>query len=156
LLVKINGEFYRFYTAGDYLGTTYIIQTYHKKMKVDAINPNYVYTKTYPTKFNFDQIGGYINNVFVTDDYATASQPATIKSTIEPSDGWYENEGRSYFKVSAQKESILKTPLNLELGNNFTIELGVRTYNVSDIEQSILTLGKLQLRPTEVCWDIDR
>jgi hypothetical protein len=68
---------------------------------IHAINYDYVYTKTYPTKFNFDQIGGYINNIFVTDDYASNAQPATIKSTIESSDGWYENEGRSYFKVSA-------------------------------------------------------
>jgi len=79
----------------------YCIPGNFREMKVDAINYDYVYTKTYPTKFNFDQIGGYINNIFVTDDYATASQPATIKSNIEPSDGWYENEGRSYFKVSA-------------------------------------------------------
>jgi len=44
----------------------------------------------------------------------------------------------------------------LELGNNFTIELGVKTYNVSDIDKPILTIGKLQLKPTEVCWEIDR
>lgn len=156
LYVKVNGNLYNFYTVGTYGDQMYCIPGIFREMKVDAINYDYVYTKTYPTKFNFDQIGGYINNIFVTDDYASNSQPATIKSTIESSDGWYENEGRSYFKVSAQKQSIFNNPINLELGNNFTIELGVKTYNVSDIDKPILTIGKLQLKPTEVCWEIDR
>lgn len=156
LYVTVNNKLYNFYTVGTYGDQMYCIPGNFREMKVDAINYDYVYTKTYPTKFNFDQIGGYINNIFVTDDYASNTQPATIKSTIESSDGWYENEGRSYFKVSAQKQSIFNNPLNLELGNNFTIELGVKTYNVSDIDKPILTIGKLQLKPTEVCWEIDR
>ncbi len=156
LLVKVNGAFYKFYIAYTMDGQYYCYSALFKEMEVEAINTDYVYTKTYPAKFNFDQIGGYINNVFVTDAYATASQPANIKSTIEPSDGWHENEGRSYFKVSAQKDSIFTKPLELGLGTDFTLEFGVKTYNVSDIDKPILTLGKLQIRPTEVCWDLDR
>lgn len=156
LLVKVNGAFYKFYIAYTIDGEQYCYDALFKEMEVEANVPEYTYTKTYPAKFNFDQIGGYINNVFVTDAYATASQPANIRSTIEPSDGWHENEGRSYFKVSAQKDSIFTKPLELGLGTSFSIEFGVKTYNVSNIDKPILTLGKLQLRPTEVCWDIDR
>ena len=158
LLVRINGALYRFYIAYTMSGEQFCYSAYYKEMEVEAINTDYVYTKTYSTKYNFDQIGGYINNVFVTDAYATASQPANIRSTIEPSDGWHENEGRSYFKVSAQKDSIFTKPLNLgiESSASFTLEFGIKTYNVSDIDQPILTLGKLQIRPTQICWDLER
>ena len=99
---------------------------------------------------------GYINNVFVTKNYETATTPQNISDTLESSDGWHENEGRAYFKVSANVNPLFKTPLNLNLGNNFTIELGFKSYNISNIDNPVLTLGKLQIRPTMICWDIDK
>lgn len=156
LLVKVDDEFYSFYVPEEIRGNYYNYPYLYKALEVESIIEEYTYTKTYTTNYNFDQIGGYINNVFVTKEYATASTPANISDALESSDGWQENEGRAYFKVSAQEQPIFTTPLNFNLGNNFTIELGVRTYNVSDIDKTILTLGKLQLRPTMVCWDVSR
>nr|DAF44381.1 MAG TPA: hypothetical protein [Podoviridae sp. ct8Lf7] len=54
-----------------------------------------------PPSKNFDQIVGYLNNVFVTEEYATGSNPATVVSTLETSDGWKEENGRTIFRVSA-------------------------------------------------------
>nr|DAH12247.1 MAG TPA: hypothetical protein [Caudoviricetes sp.] len=69
-------------------------------------------------------------------------------STLESSDGWHEEDGRTIFKVSAQDNAILKSPMSLGLGNSFTIELGFKTYNISDESKPIATIGNFQLRPT--------
>lgn len=156
LLVEVNGEYYKFYTPEEVQGTYFTYSYLYRSLEVESIIEEYTYTKTYPFNYNFDQIGGYINNVFVTDQYASAQTPANITPALESSDGWQENEGRAYFKVSAQETPIFINPLNLNLGNNFAIEFGLRSYNVSDIDKTILTLGKLQLRPTMVCWNVDR
>ena len=156
LLVEVDGEFYSFYVPEEIRGNYYNYPYLYKALEVESIIEEYTYTKTYTANYNFDQIGGYINNVFVTKEYETASTPANISDTLESSDGWQENEGRAYFKVSAQEQPIFVNPLNLNLGNNFAIELGIKTYNVSDIDKTILTLGKLQLRPTMVCWEVNR
>lgn len=156
LLVEVNGERYTFYSPEEFSGGYYTYAYVYKALEVESIIEEYTYVKTYTANYNFDQISGYINNVFVTDQYATATTPANIASTLESSDGWMENEGRAYFKVSAQENSIFKAPLNLNLGTNFAIELGLKSYNVSNIDNPILTLGKLQIRPTMVCWNVDR
>lgn len=154
LLVEKDGEFYKFFFPYTDNGTNYIDTLYYKTMQVENIIEEY--TKVaYSTKYNFDQITGQSNNVFVTEQYATALTPATVNS-IEASDGWYDNDGRSYFKVSAQDIPVFINPLQLNLGNNFTLEFGVKTYNTSDIKDTIITLGKLQIRPTMVCWDLNQ
>jgi hypothetical protein len=82
--------------------------------------------------------------VFVTDVYATNGKSATVTSSLESSDGWYDDNGRTYFKVSAQPQDILVNGgLNPRLGDNFTIELGIKTYNASDINSNILNIGRL-------------
>ena len=156
LLVEVNGEFYKFFMPEQSRGNYYTYPYLYKALKVESIREEFTYVKTYPTNYNFDQISGYINNVFVTKEYATASMPANISEALESSDGWKENEGRAYFKASAQVNPIFKNPLNLNLGTNFSIELGLKSYNVSDIDKPLLTLGKLQIRPTMVCWDVNR
>ena len=153
LVVKIGDTYYRFYSVND--NTNRCSSNIYKEMKVDAIVPEYTYYSDITPSHNFDQIVGYLNNVFITDTYATASNPANIISALEASDGWNESEGRTYFKVSAQDNPIFKTPLNLNLDDKFTIEMGIKTYNVSDKNKPILTLGKLQLRPTQLCWNVD-
>ena len=124
-------------------------------MQVEAVNPEFIYTQDIAPSKNFDQIGGYLNDIFVTDDYATSSNPATVISNLETSDGWQEDDGRTVFKVSAQNKAILKSPISLGLGNNFTIEMGFKTYNTSDESKSIATIGNFQLRPTQFCWNTD-
>jgi hypothetical protein len=94
--------------------------------------------------------------VFITDAYATNGKVATVTSDLESSDGWHDNNGRAYFKVSAQPRDIfVNGGLNPKLQDDFSIELGIKTYNASDINSNILTIGRLQLRPTSVCWSLD-
>jgi hypothetical protein len=64
------------------------------------------------------------------------------------SDGWKERKGLTYLKLSKQDKNLLRNPINLNLGSSFTIELGFKTYNVSDRYQSILNLGNFVLFPT--------
>jgi hypothetical protein len=44
--------------------------------------------------------------------------------------------------------------LNLRLNQTtgYSIELGFKTYNISDKHKSIFTIGKLQLWPTQLVW----
>lgn len=157
LIIKVgNSEYYKFYTVyTTSLEETNIYTSTFKTMKVEAVNPDFIYYQDIEPFKNFDQINGYLNNIFVTEDYATPSNQSTIISTLESSDGWQEDNGRTVFKVSAQKTPIFKNPINLNLGNNFTIELGFKTYNISDESKPILTIGNLQLRPTQFCWNTD-
>lgn len=154
LLIKIDGKFYSFQEPSVYEGANYLDLYYFKEMMIEAINSNYTYTNNYSTSLNFDQIVGQTNNVFVTKTY---SDTPTVNELLESSDGWHDNNGRTYFKVSAQPIDIFKNGgLRPQLGNNFTIELGIKTYNVSNIDSNILTIGKLQLRPTSVSWLLNR
>lgn len=153
LVVKKDTSYYNFYNV--YRSSSGQISAYignYKTMTIEAVNSNFTYFQDVTPNFNYDQIGGYLNNVFVTSEYASASQPATVIDTLETSDGWYEEGGRTIFKVSAQENPILKSALNLNLTNEFTIELGLKTYNISNEVKPILTLGNLQVRPTQVCW----
>ena len=67
LLVEVNGEYYKFYTPEEVQGTYFTYSYLYRSLEVESIIEEYTYTKTYPFNYNFDQIGGYINNVFVTD-----------------------------------------------------------------------------------------
>jgi hypothetical protein len=138
-------------------GSEVITTSYFKEMTIDPIEINYTYVKK-DTSLNFDQITGQANNVFVTSAYASDPKDVTVSDNIESSDGWYDNNGRTYFKVSAQNNPVFKdaSGLNLSLTDNFTIELGIRTYNVSNIDDEILSIGKLQIKPTAVCWKLNR
>ena len=153
LVVQKDQEFYNFYNV--YRSSSGQVSAYlgqYKTMTIEAVESDFVYFQDVTPNYNYDQIGGYLNNIFVTPEYASASQPATIIDTLESSDGWYEEGGRTIFKVSAQKNPILVKPINLNLTNSFSIELGLKTYNISDENKPILTLGNLQVRPTQVCW----
>lgn len=154
LVIKVDNDYYKFYTVfKNSLGNITAYTSNFKTMKVEAVNPNFVYYQEVLPSRNFDQIGGYLNNIFVTDAYATPSNPATVISNIESSDGWQEEDGRTIFKVSAQNTPILKAPLNLNLGSAFTIEMGFKTYNISDENEPAVTIGNFQLRPTQFCWN---
>lgn len=155
LLVKVNSTFYSFYEM-EKLGTSYQPYKYlFKLMTIDQIDNNLTYFQDVAPNYNFDQIHGYINNIFITEEYANDVTPATVISDLESSDGWSEDEGRAVFKVSAQSKPILKNPLRLNLSTTCTIEMGIKTYNISDKNQPILTIGNFQLRPTQFCWNTE-
>lgn len=156
LVIEVgDSEYYSFYVTATIEGEEKAYTNLYKVMKVSAVDSNLTYYQDTPPSKNFDQIVGYLNNVFVTEEYATGSNPATVVSTLETSDGWKEENGRTIFRVSAQENPILTSPISLGLGNNFTIEMGFKTYNISDESKPILTIGNFQLRPTQFCWNTD-
>lgn len=156
LVIKVNDSYYKFYTVyTNSLGQTTAYNSNFKTMQVEAVNPEFIYFQDVAPSKNFDQIGGYLNDIFVTEEYSTPSNPATVISNLEPSDGWLEEDGRTIFKVSAQDNPILKSPINLSLGNSFTIEIGFKSYNISDENEPIATIGNFQLRPTQFCWNTE-
>ena len=152
LLIKYNGQFYQFKTpsysnvTGSYLcSSSPFIQ-----MAIEQCIPEYTYIKKYNIVKNYDQITGQINNLFSTD---LQSSEATLISDLESSDGWKERDGITYLKLSKQGKNVLKNDIDLQLNDNFTIEMGFRTYNISDKSQSILNIGSLTLYPTQLGWE---
>jgi hypothetical protein len=57
-------------------------------MKVEECIPEYTYVKSYPISYNFDQITGQANNLFITE--LQSPTRATLISDLESSDGWKE------------------------------------------------------------------
>lgn len=152
LMVKVGNSFYAFVNYDEYSEGTEL--SYFKVMPVSAVNYNYCYYNT-GVLHSFDQLTAYLNDVFVTKEYASiVNKNVTVSDTLESSDGWKEDKGVVYFKVSAQDNPVV-TLNDLNLGNNFTIELGFKTYNISDESKPILTIGNMQLRPTQFCWNVD-
>lgn len=155
LYVKVNGTYYIFWTISSSAATG-IRSVQYKTMGVEKVNPNLTYYSDQPPLYNFDQIGGYVNNLFITKEYAAEiGQAANVVEDIEVSDGWQEEEGRVYFKASGQNKELLKNPIPLNLGDDFSIEMGFRTYNISSEDESIIDMGYFQLRPTQVCWNTE-
>lgn len=155
LMVKTGNTFYRFYEAFTNRVTGEISAPYYeyKSMVIEAIDDSLTYFQDVTPSLNYDQSTGRSNNVFVTQEYSGGGTPANINPNLEISDGWKEEGDRTIFRVSAQNNPILTSPLNLNLGTQFTIELGFKTYNVSDRDKPILTIGTFQLRPAQFCFD---
>ena len=151
LMVKGN-SWYRFNDVDVNNGELDREQYSFKTLIIDPVNEDFCYVRDGVT-YNFDQITGRINNVFVTSAYATyAGVNATISDNIEVGDGWQDNAGIVSFKISAQEQSVL-TLNNLNLGNEFSLELKFKTYNISDETQPILTFGDIQLLPTQLTYN---
>ena len=152
LLIKYNGQFYKFKTPS-YSNTTNSYKCSSipfMQMEIEKCIPEYTYIKKYNISKNYDQITGQINNLFSTD---LQSSNATLISDLESSDGWKERDGITYLKLSKQGKSVLKNDIDLQLNDNFTIEMGFKTYNISDKAQSILNIGSLTLYPTQIGWE---
>ena len=113
-------------------------------MTVEPLNQDLTY---YPSgvSLSFDQIKGCLNNVFKTKEYYPNSY--NVNTELEVSDSWIEEGGRNIFRVTAQDSPVLSIPLALNLQDQFTLEFGFKTYNISDEHKPILTIGNLQLRP---------
>ena len=156
LLIKTTSQgvstFYKFKTAqysnltGNYTSNA----SPYIKMEIEKCIPEYTYIKRYGISKNYDQITGQINNLFSTQ---LQSSNYTLIPDLESSDGWRENDGITYLKLSKQGKSVLTEDINLSLNDSFTIEMGFKTYNVSDKSQSILNIGDLTLFPTQIGWN---
>ena len=154
LMVKVDNDWYTFYTEEDQDGEFSTSHQQYKTMTLGAVTEEYCYYRTGVT-YNFDQINGRNNNVFVTKEYAeSVGAPANIPDNIEVTDGWVEDAGVLYFKISAQDQAIC-TLSDLNLGNEFTFETKFKTYNVSDKTTPILTFGNIQLLPTQLAFKGD-
>ena len=157
LMVKVGDTFYNFYSIfintinGQISSSVYNF----KSMVIEAIDDSLTYYQDVSPSLNFDQSTGRSNNVIITSDYADGGLIPNVNPNLEISDGWKEENDRTLFRASAQATPILTTPVALNLGTQFTIEIGFKTYNISDREKPILTIGQFQLRPSQFCWDTD-
>ena len=157
LMVKVGDTFYNFYSIfintinGQISSSVYNF----KSMIIEAIDDSLTYYQDVSPSLNFDQSTGRSNNVIITSDYADGGLIPNVNPNLEISDGWKEENDRTLFRASAQATPILTTPVALNLGTQFTIEIGFKTYNISDREKPILTIGQFQLRPSQFCWDTD-
>lgn len=149
MYVKINSEWYKYIV----LDESYLDTVTSKEMIVEALDSTLTYYSS-GVSLTFDQIKGSANNVFKTKAYYP--NDSNISESLETSDGWVEEDGRTLFRVSAQESPVFTTPLSLDLQNSFTIEFGFKAYNISDEHQPILTLGNLHLRPTQLCWNTNQ
>lgn len=142
LRVYFNNSNYTFYNVVTQNTNLIGVKSECKTMKITAVNTNYCYYST-GVSHSFDQIVGRSNNVFTN-----------VSSTLEIGDGYVDDSdtGVIYFKASAQKDPVL-TLNNLNLGNNFTLEFKFKTYNISDESTPILTIGKMQLLPTQFTFE---
>lgn len=157
LMVKVGDTFYNFYSIfintinGQISSSVYNF----KSMIIEAIDDSLTYYQDVSPSLNFDQSTGRSNNVIITSDYADGGLIPNVNPNLEISDGWKEENDRTLFRASAQATPILTIPVALNLGTQFTIEIGFKTYNISDREKPILTIGQFQLRPSQFCWDTD-
>lgn len=150
-----ESKFYEFNTvyfssqSNNYL----MITEQYQELEVEPCINEYTYIDTYNISKNFDQIVGQANKVFITHNQS--SEKATLIQDLETSDGWHESQGLTYLKLSKQGKSVLKNPIELNLGDSFTIEMKFKTYNISDKTKTILTIGNLGLYPTQIAWIYD-
>lgn len=150
LLIKINDSLYTFWSATySSYGNTYTVSSdYSATMEVEPCVIEYTYVKSAHIKLNYDQITGQTNNLFST--YSQKGDNSTLIQGLLESDGWYERDGLTRLRLSKQDKDVLRNAISLGLQDNFTIELGFSTYNISDNAQSILNIGKLILLPTQI------
>ena len=148
LYIKIGDTWYKFLTV---VNDNVYANTY-RDMVVEALDNNLTY---YPSgvSLSFDQIKGCVNNVFKTKEYFP--QNYNVNPSLEVSDGWVEEDGRNIFRVSAQATPVFEVPLPLNLQDQFTLEFGFKSYNLSNTHAPVITIGSLQLRPLELCWDVN-
>lgn len=132
LQVEVNGNLYQFQTTNSDKVYTYNYQT----LSISKANANYLYTASPVPTINFDQINGRTTTLFNTSpDYWTAS------------------DGKIIYRVESNTDKVFETPVNLQLSNNFTLEFGFKSYNISNEESPVITFGQMLVKPTVVCWN---
>lgn len=117
-----------------------------KSLTVDEFDSKYAYIDIYNRSIEFDQITGSVSTTFNKSHFI---------DDIETSDTWYENQGLTYLRLSRQNKELLKNTLSLQLSSDFSIEMAVETHNVVDKAQTVLSIGNLNLFPTQLGWGTD-
>lgn len=132
LQVEVNGQLYQFQSAG----SDKAFMSNNQTLSISKANINYLYTSSPRPTINFDQISGRTTTLFK-----------------DSPDYWKAADGKIIYRVEANTDKVFETPVNLQLSNNFTIEFGFKSYNVSNEESPVITFGQMLIKPTVVCWN---
>lgn len=132
LQVEVNGQLYQFQSAG----SDKAFMSNNQTLSISKANINYLYTSSPRPTINFDQISGRTTTLFK-----------------DSPDYWKATDGKIIYRVEANTDKVFETPVNLQLSNNFTIEFGFKSYNVSNEESPVITFGQMLIKPTVVCWN---
>lgn len=132
LQVEVNGQLYQFQSAG----SDKAFMSNNQTLSISKANINYLYTSSPRPTINFDQISGRTTTLF-----------------NDSLDYWKATDGKIIYRVEANTNKVFETPVNLQLSNNFTLEFGFKSYNVSNEESPVITFGQMLIKPTVVCWN---
>lgn len=132
LQVEVNGQLYQFQSAG----SDKAFMSNNQTLSISKANINYLYTSSPRPTINFDQISGRTTSLF-----------------NDSPDYWKATDGKIIYRVEANTNKVFETPVNLQLSNNFTLEFGFKSYNVSNEESPVITFGQMLIKPTVVCWN---
>lgn len=132
LQVEVNGNLYQFQSASSNI----VILSNNQTLSISKANTNYLYTASPRPTINFDQINGRTTTLFnASPDY------------------WTALDGKIIYRVESNTNKVFETPVNLQLSNNFTLEFGFKSYNISNEESPVITFGQMLIKPTVVCWN---
>lgn len=132
LQVEVNGQLYQFQSAS----SDRAFMSNNQTLSISKANINYLYTSSPRPTINFDQISGRTTTLFnASPDY------------------WKAVDGKIIYRVEANTNKVFETPVDLQLSNNFTLEFGFKSYNVSNEESPVITFGQMLIKPTVVCWN---
>lgn len=132
LQVEVNGQLYQFQSAS----SDKAFMSNNQTLSISKSNINYLYTSSPRPTINFDQIGGRTTTLF-----------------NDSPDYWKASDGKIIYRVEANTNKVFETPVNLQLSDNFTLEFGFKSYNVSNEESPVITFGQMLIKPTVVCWN---
>lgn len=132
LQVEVNGQLYQFQSAS----SDRAFMSNNQTLSISKANINYLYTSSPRPTINFDQISGRTTTLF-----------------NDSPDYWKASDGKIIYRVEANTNKVFETPVDLQLSNNFTLEFGFKSYNVSNEESPVITFGQMLIKPTVVCWN---
>ena len=132
LQVEVNGQLYQFQSAS----SDKAFMSNNQTLSISKANINYLYTSSPRPTINFDQISGRTTTLF-----------------NDSPDYWKAADGKIIYRVEANTNKVFETPVDLQLSNNFTLEFGFKSYNVSNEESPVITFGQMLIKPTVVCWN---
>ncbi len=102
LQVEVNGKLYQFQSTN----SDKVFMSNYQTLSISKANANYLYTASPRPTINFDQINGRTTTLFNTSpDYWTAS------------------DGKIIYRVESNTDKVFETPVDLQLSNNFTLEI---------------------------------
>ena len=132
LQVEVNGKLYQFQSTN----SDKVFMSNYQTLSISKANANYLYTASPRPTINFDQINGRTTTLFNTSP-----------------DYWIASDGKIIYRVESNADKVFETPVDLQLSNNFTLEFGFKSYNISNEESPVITFGQMLIKPTVVCWN---